>query len=128
MKAQILAAIEGRKVELQKVLERTRNRMQQDFKYFFCYESVETYRAVYLLERLEQLQKDVEETTSVEELTELIRKDMESHLRRLTDRELFASTSYQMVNISRNIEVEAAQILYRFLANLYNYKLKAQNK
>ena len=124
MKSQILAAIEGRKEELQKVLVRTRARMQQDFQYFFCYESLETYRSVYILERLEQLQKDVEEIHTDEELVELVRKDMEFYLRRLTERELFASTSFQMVNISRNLEVEAAQILYRFYANLYNYKLK----
>ena len=128
MKNQILAAINGRMADSQKVLDRTHSRMQQDFMHFFCFESIETSRAVYMLSRLEQFKKEVEETQTDEELAKLIKLEMESYLRRLTDAELFASTSSQMVNISRNIEVESAQILHRFYANLYHCKLKGLEK
>lgn len=128
MKNQILSAINGRMTDSQKVLDRTRSRMQQDFMYFFCYESLETYRAVYILARLEQMRMEVEEAQTAEELARVVKLKMESYLRRLTDDELFANTSFQMVNISKNIEVEAAQILHRFCANLYHCLLNNLEK
>ena len=124
MKAKILEIIEGRKSELQKALDRARERMQADFKHFFCYESENTYRSFYIFERIEQLQKDVEETQSAEELTNLLKHGADFYLCKLTDSELFASTSIHMVNVSRNLEMEAAQILYRLYIHLHQNALK----
>lgn len=128
MKNQILSAVNGRIEDLQKVLARSNKMMQENFRHFFCYESKETYKAVYLLEKYNELKKDVEETSTVDELRYLIKAGADFYLRVLTGQKLFASTSSQMVNISKNIEVESAQILYQFYANLYQYKLKELEK
>lgn len=128
MKNQILSAVNGRIEDLQKVLARSNKMMQENFRHFFCYESKETYKAVYLLEKYNELKKDVEETSTVDELRNLIKAGADFYLRVLTGQELFASTSSQMVNISKNIEVESAQILYQFYANLHQYKLKKLEK
>lgn len=128
MKNQILSAVNGRIEDLQKVLARSNKMMQENFRHFFCYESKETYKAVYLLEKYNELKKDVEETSTVDELRNLIKAGADFYLRVLTGQELFASTSSQMVNISKNIEVESAQILYQFYANLHQYKLKEREE
>lgn len=128
MKNQILSAVNGRIEDLQKVLARSNKMMQENFRHFFCYESKETYKVVYLLEKYNELKKDVEETSTVDELRNLIKAGADFYLRVLTGQELFASTSSQMVNISKNIEVESAQILYQFYANLLQYKLKELEK
>ena len=128
MKNQILSAVNGRIEDLQKVLARSNKMMQENFRHFFCYESKETYKAVYLLEKYNELKKDVEETSTVDELRNLIKAGADFYLRVLTGQELFASTSSQMINISKNIEVESAQILYQFYANLHQYKLKEREE
>lgn len=51
MKNQILSAVNSRIEDLQKVLARSNKMMQENFRHFFCYESKETYKAVYLLEK-----------------------------------------------------------------------------
>lgn len=124
MKNQILAAVNGRIEDLQKVLARSNKMMQENFRHFFCYESKETYKTIYLFEKYNELKKDVEETSTVDELRYLIKAGADFYLRVLTEHKLFASTSSQMVNISKNIEVESAQVLYQFYTHLYEYKFK----
>ena len=114
MKQQILSAINGRIRDLQKTVDRAQSLMQQNFNHFFCYESKETYKAYYLLEKYTQLLKEVEDTANTEELIEFMRNSAGFYLRQLTDQKLYAATTNQMVNLSRSFEMEAAQILYKF--------------
>ena len=124
IKNQILSAVNSRIEDLQKVLARSNKMMQENFRHFFYYESKETYKAVYLLEKYNELLKDVKETSTLDELRNLIKAGSDFYLRVLTGQELYASTSNTMVNLAKNMEMESAQVLYQFYTHLYEYKLK----
>ena len=66
----------------------------------------------------------MEETSTLDDLRNLIKAGSDFYLRVLTGQELYASTSNIMVNLAKNMEMESAQVLYHFYTHLYEYKLK----
>lgn len=118
MKNQILSAVNGRIQVLQKTVERVQTLMQENYRHFFCYESKETYKAYYLLEKYNELKDEVERTDNPDELRNIMKDGTDFYLGQLTNQALYASTTNQMVNLGMNVEKEAAHSLYKFYSHL----------